>query len=172
MFLATGEFIYSWSEQSEDMTSQGSKDAEGTMFGLLRHRWKRGGASEGCSGAGLPLFSIDGAHSWFFRASFMLMSAFHAPILIILWQCVNREDPCYLMVESKQRRADERSSATPTLSGSSLPVAQEASISGCAEVFKTVGRPDGRNAWLNKTRRRNLIRHALGLLVKTKVQLL
>lgn len=154
------------------MTSRGSEDAEGTTFGLLRHRWEPGGSSEGRGGAGSPLFSIGGARSCFFRASFILMLAFQPPILTVSGECVNREDPCYLMVESKQRRTDERSSATPTLGGSGLPVAQEASVRGCAEVFKTLGRPDGRKAWLSKTRRGNLIRRALDLLVKTQVQLL
>lgn len=76
------------------------------------------------------------------------------------------------MVENKQRRADKRSSATPTSGGSGLPVAQEASITGYTEVFKNLGRTDGKNAQLSRTRRGNLMRCALGLLVKTRVQLL
>lgn len=154
------------------MTSRGSEDAEGITCGLLHHRWEPGDAPEGLSGTGTSLFSIGGACSWFFWASFVLTLPFHPPILTVSGECINGEDPCYLMVENKQRRADKRSSATPTSGGSGLPVAQEASITGYTEVFKNLGRTDGKNAQLSRTRRGNLMRCALGLLVKTRVQLL
>lgn len=75
-----------------------------------------------------------GAYSCSFKESLMLMLAFHPPILNILGQCANREDSCCLIVECRQIKADRRSTATLTLGDSGLAVAEEASVSSCADV--------------------------------------
>lgn len=105
----------------------------GTTFRLFCHHWESGGPLKG-GVCGITFSFNHGAYSCSFKESLMLMLAFHAPILTILGQCANREDSCCLMVECRQIKADRRSTATLTLGDSGLAVAEEASVSSCADV--------------------------------------